>query len=175
VFAHPGMIERGVIADEIEEQAHAAGVQFISNAVEGIPGADASVGDVSCDGVGRGDYVIWFPSGECAIELRKVPRVFEHDAARFGTASPDAHEPDDVETAFGDGIPGGVGDVVELNHAAEIGGDAFEPAPGIYFVEVRVRLDAGGGGGDAWCDGHRVERKRRDERVSMERRDSFDG
>jgi hypothetical protein len=83
-----------------------------------------------------------------------MSRVVERNAARFGAASPDAHEPDDVETAFGDGIPGGVGDVVELNHAAEIGGDAFEPAPGINFVEMRVGFDAEGGGRAACCDGH---------------------
>ena len=114
VFANPGMIEGGVIADEIEKEAEAAGVQFVAYAIEGIPGADARVGNVGGDGVGRGDDVGRLPAGERAIELRKICGIFEHDAARFGAAAPDAHQPDDIEAAFGDRIPGGVGDVVEL-------------------------------------------------------------
>ena len=57
VFADPGMIERGVITDEIEEESHAAGVKFVADAIDGIPGADAGVGNVGGDGVGRSDDV----------------------------------------------------------------------------------------------------------------------
>jgi hypothetical protein len=145
-----------VIADEIEKESEAAGVKFIAHAVERVPGADAGVGDVGGDGVGRGDDVGWFPAGERAIELRGISGIFERDAAGFGAAAPDAHEPDDIETEFSDGIPGGVGNVFELDQAAEVGRHAFEPGPGIDFVEMRVGLGAKGGGDDSG-KGHRGE------------------
>ena len=136
------MIERGVIADEIEKESQTASVQFVANAIKRIPGADAGVGNIGGHGVGRGDDVVRGPARKGAIELRKIRGIFERDPARFGTASPDAHEPDDVKAAFGDGVPGGVGDVFELNGAAEIRRHTFEPGPGIDFVEMRVRFDA---------------------------------
>jgi hypothetical protein len=143
-----------VIADEIEKEAEAAGVKFIANAVDGIPGADARVGNVGGDGVGRGDDVGWFPSRERAVPLRRIRGIFEGDAAGFGAAAPDAHEPDGVEAEGGDGIPGGVRDVVELDGAIELGGHAFEPGVGVDFVEVRVGFEAKGGG-EIYGVGHR--------------------
>ena len=164
------MIERGVVADKIEEQAEAAGVEFIADAVDGIPGADARVGNIGGDGVGRGDYVIWFPAGEGAIVLRRIGGIFEGDAAGFGAAAPDAHEPDGVEAEGGDGIPGGVGNVVELDGAIELGRHAFEPGVGIDFVEVRVGFEAKGGG-KIYGVGHREAEYGAGWRVSMGRGD----
>jgi dipeptidyl aminopeptidase/acylaminoacyl peptidase len=159
MFAQPGMIERGVIRDEVQVQDHAAGVQFSAHEIERGPGADARIGNVGDDGVRRTDHVVGFPAGERAIELWSVRGIFQLEAAGFGAALPQTHEPDDVETLPGQGIPFCVGNVGELDIPAEARGKLFEPSVGIDFVEMWMRSKGNAGGSPGGV--HGVETKGR--------------
>jgi hypothetical protein len=135
-------------------------VQEFARAVEGGPIADAWIGFVLRDGVGRADDVGGLPTGQGEIVGGKISGIFEIQAARFGAALPDAHEPDGVEAHLREGIPFGGGHVCERDGAAEAGRELFEPGPGVDFVEMGMRAHARGRiGGRFLRWGHPNERR----------------
>ena len=115
VLVSPRMVERSVVADEIEKQPYTARVQFLADAVEFVPRADSGIGNVVRDRVGRTDHIRGLPSGQCAIVLRNVCGIGERDSARLGASPPDAHEPDGVESELRKRVPLCIGNFGEFD------------------------------------------------------------
>src|SRR5690242_21341202 len=64
MIAQPGMIERGMVADEIEKQSHFAFAQLSSHQIDIVPRANPRIRLVLSDRVGRTDDVVRRPSGK---------------------------------------------------------------------------------------------------------------
>src|SRR5579875_216405 len=101
MLARPRMIERGMVADEIEKESHASLMELLADKIEIAPRADARIGNVGGNGIGRGDHVFGSPARKSAAVERRIIRVRKRKASRLRAALPDAHEPDDVEAAIG--------------------------------------------------------------------------
>jgi hypothetical protein len=104
VRADPGMLERGVVGDEVEHEPHPARGEALAEARERRRPAEVPVHDVVAHGEGRATDVVRRRVGqELAVE---VPPLGEPGDPASGLARlPDPEEPDPVE-ARGRDTPG---------------------------------------------------------------------
>src|SRR5580700_4450264 len=98
MFAYPRIIESGVVSDEIQKKCHLAGMQFLPDTIERIPGSNARIRHVLHYRVRRTDYVRRRPTGQCAVEIGGICGILEADLPGEGASLPHAHEPDHVKT-----------------------------------------------------------------------------
>lgn len=78
---NPRVIGRGVVRDEIENQADATSAELFAGVIEIGPGTDARVGLILMYGIGRADDLTEFPAGKSLVEARKACGVGLEKAA----------------------------------------------------------------------------------------------
>src|SRR5262249_51763175 len=104
VGLHPGMIETGVVGDEIEEQPEAACVEPLAKTGEsGIP-SELAMNGVTRDGKTRTWDVCVTEVRQCFLKFLAPLRVGAGDAPPGLPGLPDAQAPDPVETPLGEAI-----------------------------------------------------------------------
>lgn len=135
---NPRMVGRGVIGDEIENEADATGAELFAGVVEVGPGADAGFGLILTDGIGRADDLTEFPTREGLVEFGETGWVSLEKTATNGAAFPDAHEPDEIEAEAGDCVPFRRRDVAQGDAARIFRREFFQPRPGVDFVKMRM-------------------------------------
>src|SRR5580658_2074852 len=160
MLAHPWVVQRRVITDEIQENRHPARAELLANTIEIVPGADARIRRVLRDGIRGADNVLRLPSRQGAGVRACVGRQ-EGDASRFRAALPHAHEPNNVEAALSKDVPLGVRDVGELDETSETRGKLFKPRPGVDLVEMRMKAKCDGRKETRWLGRHTTERRLR--------------
>ncbi len=156
MLAHPRMIERCVVADEIQKQRHASCAQLFAGCVEGIPRSDTNVGNVSRYGVWGTDHVLGLPAWQGPIKLREICGIFQTNAARLLAALPHAHQPNDIEAQFRKRVPLRVRNVRERDIFLLACGKLLKPGARVDFVEMWMGRNAKSCG-NAIGNRHRIE------------------
>ena len=139
VLLDPGVIQAGVVGDEIEHQPQAA---LCGAARAGGPARhrrpDAVMHRVAGDGeTGTGD-VLFAQVRQRLLEFPAPLRVAARDLLPRRAGLPDAQEPDPVEAHLGQAVQLGVGNVVQRGRPAQGLGQLRQPDARVDLIQRRI-------------------------------------
>src|SRR5271157_3270610 len=105
MLRHPAMVEASVVRHKVENQPHASPSQLVVYFAQAFGGGDMRVGTVVLNRERRTNYVMHFPSRQCGIEIRKIPRVSTKDSPADATPPPHPHQVHKIESQACEVVP----------------------------------------------------------------------
>ena len=138
VLDDPGMIEGGVVRDEVEAERHAAIGELTACGIEPLPPTHPIIGFVGLNAVRGPAYVRVRPSWQHPIVLGSQRRVGTGNLATDGAAAPHAHQEHAVVSAFREDVPARARYVGKRDQASLGAGDALEPRPGADLNQMGI-------------------------------------
>ena len=135
VVLDPGMIEGGVVGDEVEHQAQSARPQTLAKAGERCVSAQVGMHRVTGDGKPGTRDVLLSQVRQRLLEFAPPVALGARHPLSGRSRVPHAQEPDPVESHRRHAVQLGVGDVVQGGRAAPGPGQLVQPDAGVDLVE----------------------------------------
>ena len=127
-----------MIGHEVQDQAHATRRQCLTRAGEAVRSTEMIIDNIATYAVRRPDDICCLPIRKSLSEARPQARVRQGDGDARGTALPDAHQPDCVESKIAYFIPVAIGNRSKIDSCFLVPADCLKPRPGVDLVERRV-------------------------------------
>src|SRR5688572_8836151 len=134
----PGMVEGGMVRNEVHHQPQSARMEGLPRGVESVPSAHAFIGHIRRYAVWGARHVVRPPAGQHAVVLCAQLRVRLRKLTSERTALPHTHQVDEIETLRGQAVPHGIRDAAERDDPAGLAGQALQPGPCGDFEQVRM-------------------------------------
>src|SRR6185503_10740059 len=103
-----------------------------------VPSTEIIINDIATYAVRRSHNVIGLPIGNGGVEAGPEIVIGQGNRDASGTALPDAHQPDAIESKIGDLIPVPVRNRSKIDWRFFVLADRLQPRPSVDLVEIRI-------------------------------------
>src|SRR5579884_501033 len=130
VLPNPGVVDRRMIGNEIENQTDTAPVQSPAEAIHIGPASNAGIGTIVSHRIGRAYDVLERPAWKQPVVILEAVILPARDGTRSRAALPQTHEPDQIKPRCANPIELFFADVFQTYLLPVFLGKLLQPRPG---------------------------------------------